>query len=110
MFKVNLVFVLLVLALIFPTPEPVMSASLDVVETDVQQFCSFDPDCKDLSKPYCNTVYDLAGNYGVCEAVKAVPPVQVIEGEDCPKGKIRQPIYLNEGSEAVCLDPKLAER
>lgn len=67
--------------------------------------CSFDPDCKNQDRPYCNVVYDLdSGNYGVCGEVNEPDPLQVVDGEACPTGTKRQEIYNNEGSEAVCLD------
>lgn len=65
---------------------------------------SFAGDCKDEANPYFHIVYSLDGNHGVCGPVKVDPPKQVIDGEECPPGTVRQRIYQYEGTEAVCLD------
>lgn len=69
--------------------------------------CSFEPDCKTTELPYCNVTYTHGprGNYGTCEAVKKIPPVQVLFGEECPQGTVKQLVFANEGDESVCLNP-----
>lgn len=71
--------------------------------------CGFDPDCKEPT-PFCTITYDIQGNFGVCTAEQKAPPPQVLGEQSCPQGTVRQLIYQNEGSEAVCLPPEVVAK
>lgn len=87
--------------------EPIKSPDLLGTDTEPNrgQACSFDPDCKDPVAPFCNINYDLVnGNHGTCSATDIPEPIQIIEGENCPPGTVKQYVYPNEGTEAVCIE------
>lgn len=95
--KRAVVAVLLAAALFVLAPQESLPGVVDASPS-----IAHDPGCSD-ALPYLNIAYTPEGNSGVCAAVKEEAPLQVLAGEKCPVGTIRQRIYKNEGDEAVCL-------
>jgi len=82
----------------------------DIKNNHSQQNCAIPIDCPNPSEPYCNIYYPLRGSnnpsqlpYGLCEANPIQEPLQITSEDECPTGTLKQLIYPNEGTEAVCL-------